>query len=184
MPTEPLRAAMLDYGVRILILSAVISIFTATLLSVTMSGGWSGPIIGPGGYIGALSHGLMLQSLGPIGVGLVAACGALFGLIIVTGNLPIRIAALTATAAIGTANRRRGNGKRRGEGLSVLIGGKRSTLPADEEVDERLHNIMKSIHKSCVETAEKYGEPGNYVLGANISGFIKIADSMLDQGLV
>ena len=42
-----------------------------------------------------------------------------------------------------------------------------------EEVDERLHNIMISIHKACVETAEEYGEPGNYVLGANISGFIK-----------
>ena len=53
-----------------------------------------------------------------------------------------------------------------------------------EEVDERLHNIMISIHKACVETAEEYGEPGNYVLGANISGFIKIADSMLDQGVV
>ena len=52
-----------------------------------------------------------------------------------------------------------------------------------EEVDERLHNIMISIHKACVETAEEYGEPGNYVLGANISGFIKIADSMLDQGV-
>jgi glutamate dehydrogenase (NADP+) len=53
-----------------------------------------------------------------------------------------------------------------------------------EEVDERLHNIMISIHKTCVETAEEYGEPGNYVLGANISGFIKVADSMLDQGVV
>ena len=53
-----------------------------------------------------------------------------------------------------------------------------------EEVDERLHNIMISIHKACVETAEEYGEPGNYVLGANISGFIKVADSMLDQGVV
>ena len=53
-----------------------------------------------------------------------------------------------------------------------------------EEVDERLHNIMISIHKACVETAAEYGEPGNYVLGANISGFIKVADSMLDQGVV
>ena len=53
-----------------------------------------------------------------------------------------------------------------------------------EEVDQRLHDIMKSIHQSCVETANEYGEPGNYVLGANISGFIKIADSMLDQGVV
>jgi glutamate dehydrogenase (NADP+) len=53
-----------------------------------------------------------------------------------------------------------------------------------EEVDQRLHDIMISIHHACVTTAEEYGEPGNYVLGANISGFIKIADSMLDQGVV
>jgi glutamate dehydrogenase (NADP+) len=53
-----------------------------------------------------------------------------------------------------------------------------------EEVDKRLHDIMISIHSSCTETAAEYGEPGNYVLGANISGFLKIADSMLDQGVV
>jgi len=53
-----------------------------------------------------------------------------------------------------------------------------------EEVDDRLHKIMISIHKSCYETAEKYGTPGNYVNGANIAGFLKVANSMLDQGLV
>jgi len=53
-----------------------------------------------------------------------------------------------------------------------------------EEVDQRLHDIMVSIHSACVETANEYGQPGNYVLGANISGFVKIADSMLDQGVV
>jgi glutamate dehydrogenase (NADP+) len=53
-----------------------------------------------------------------------------------------------------------------------------------EEVDERLHGIMRSIHKACVETAEAYGVAGNYVAGANIAGFIKVADSMLDQGVV
>ena len=53
-----------------------------------------------------------------------------------------------------------------------------------EEVDTRLHDIMVSIHNACTTTADEYGEPGNYVLGANISGFIKIADSMLDQGVV
>jgi glutamate dehydrogenase (NADP+) len=53
-----------------------------------------------------------------------------------------------------------------------------------EEVDERLHNIMKSIHSSCAEAADSYGTPGNYVNGANIAGFKKVADSMLDQGLV
>src|ERR1051326_5028823 len=53
-----------------------------------------------------------------------------------------------------------------------------------EEVDHKLHNIMISIHKNCFETAEKYGTPGNYVNGANIGGFLKVANSMLDQGLV
>ena len=53
-----------------------------------------------------------------------------------------------------------------------------------EEVDERLHGIMRSIHKACVETAEEYGTPGNYVNGANIAGFLTVADTMMDQGLV
>jgi len=53
-----------------------------------------------------------------------------------------------------------------------------------EEVDDRLHKIMIAIHKNCYETAEKYGTPGNLVNGANIAGFLKIANSMLDQGLV
>ncbi|MBM4166854.1 MAG: NADP-specific glutamate dehydrogenase [Ignavibacteria bacterium] len=53
-----------------------------------------------------------------------------------------------------------------------------------EEVDNRLHLIMKSIHKTCVEVAERFGTPGNYVNGANIGGFLKVADAMLDQGLV
>jgi glutamate dehydrogenase (NADP+) len=53
-----------------------------------------------------------------------------------------------------------------------------------EEVDHRLHQIMQNIHTTCVETAEKYGTPGNYVNGANIAGFLKVADAMLDQGLV
>ena len=53
-----------------------------------------------------------------------------------------------------------------------------------EEVDSKLQSIMKAIHKACVETAEEYGTPGNYVNGANIAGFIKVADSMIDQGVV
>lgn len=52
-----------------------------------------------------------------------------------------------------------------------------------EEVDKKLHGIMKSIHSACVQASEKYGTPGNYVNGANIAGFIKVADAMLDQGL-
>jgi glutamate dehydrogenase (NADP+) len=53
-----------------------------------------------------------------------------------------------------------------------------------EEVDHRLHQIMKNIHKTCLETAEKYATPGNFVNGANIAGFLKVADAMLDQGVV
>ncbi len=53
-----------------------------------------------------------------------------------------------------------------------------------EEVDDRLHKIMIAIHKNCYETAEKYGTPGNLVNGANIGGFLKVANAMLDQGLV
>ncbi len=53
-----------------------------------------------------------------------------------------------------------------------------------EEVDQKLHSIMKSIHKVCMETAEAYGTPGNYVNGANIAGFLKVADSMMAQGVV
>jgi glutamate dehydrogenase (NADP+) len=53
-----------------------------------------------------------------------------------------------------------------------------------EEVDDRLHKIMIAIHKNAFETAEEYGQPGNLVYGANIAGFVKVADAMLDQGLV
>jgi glutamate dehydrogenase (NADP+) len=53
-----------------------------------------------------------------------------------------------------------------------------------EEVDEKLHQIMKRIHKTCVDAAEAYGTPGNYVNGANIGGFLKVARAMMEQGLV
>ena len=53
-----------------------------------------------------------------------------------------------------------------------------------EEVDNRLLIIMKSIHKACVETAEAYGKKGDYVTGANIAGFIKVANAMLAYGVV
>ncbi|MCZ6600660.1 MAG: NADP-specific glutamate dehydrogenase, partial [Acidobacteria bacterium] len=53
-----------------------------------------------------------------------------------------------------------------------------------EEVDNRLQMIMKDIHKACLEAAERFGTPGNYVNGANIAGFLKVADAMLDQGVV
>ena len=53
-----------------------------------------------------------------------------------------------------------------------------------EEVDEKLLGIMVNIHRQCGKAAQEYGTPGNYVNGANIAGFKKVADAMLDQGLV
>ena len=53
-----------------------------------------------------------------------------------------------------------------------------------EEVDKMLHNIMINIHKNCVSASEKYGFAGNLVAGANIAGFIKVADAMMDQGII
>ena len=53
-----------------------------------------------------------------------------------------------------------------------------------DEVDARLHQIMIEIHRNCFETAGKYGTPTNLVNGANIAGFLKVANAMLDQGLV
>ncbi len=68
-------------------------------------------------------------------------------------------------------------------GLEMSQNSMRLNWPA-EEVDRRLHEIMRSIHNMCVETAAQYGTPGNYVNGANIAGFLKVANSMMDQGLV
>ncbi len=53
-----------------------------------------------------------------------------------------------------------------------------------EEVDQRLHAIMVNIHKTCLEAAKEFGADGNYVVGANIAGFKKVADAMIAQGLV
>jgi glutamate dehydrogenase (NADP+) len=53
-----------------------------------------------------------------------------------------------------------------------------------EEVDARLQLIMKNIHKTCVDMSDRFGTPGNYVNGANIGGFLKVADAMIDQGVV
>jgi len=53
-----------------------------------------------------------------------------------------------------------------------------------EEVDQRLRAIMKNIHQTCLDVAAEYGEPGNYLVGANIAGFVRVVDAMLDQGLV
>jgi glutamate dehydrogenase (NADP+) len=53
-----------------------------------------------------------------------------------------------------------------------------------EEVDARLREIMQSIHRQCRETAAEYGFDGNYLVGANIAGFVRVADAMLDQGIV
>jgi glutamate dehydrogenase (NADP+) len=51
-----------------------------------------------------------------------------------------------------------------------------------EEVDQKLHGIMINIHKNAYDTAKLFGQPGNYVMGANIAGFLKVADAMIAQG--
>ena len=53
-----------------------------------------------------------------------------------------------------------------------------------EEVDQRLRMIMHSIHKTCLEAADRAGKPGNYMVGANVAGFVKVVEAMLDQGIV
>jgi glutamate dehydrogenase (NADP+) len=53
-----------------------------------------------------------------------------------------------------------------------------------QEVDDRLKTIMKNIHQTCLEAAQEHGFPGNYVAGANIAGFVKVVDAMLDQGVI
>ena len=53
-----------------------------------------------------------------------------------------------------------------------------------DEVDQRLLGIMKGIHKSCLDAAEAYGKKGDYVTGANIAGFLKVANAMLAYGIV
>ena len=58
------------------------------------------------------------------------------------------------------------------------------TFWSREEVDRRLHAIMKDIHQNCLEAAKAYGRPGNYMDGANIAGFLKVAKAMQDQGVV
>jgi glutamate dehydrogenase (NADP+) len=52
------------------------------------------------------------------------------------------------------------------------------------EVETKLKGIMQSIHHACLDAAEEYGTPGNYMNGANIAGFVKVADAMMDQGIV
>ncbi|MDQ0230858.1 glutamate dehydrogenase (NADP+) [Metabacillus malikii] len=53
-----------------------------------------------------------------------------------------------------------------------------------EEVDAKLHDIMKNIYRNSVKAADEYGHPGNLVVGANIAGFVKVADAMIAQGVI
>ena len=68
-------------------------------------------------------------------------------------------------------------------GLEMAQNSMRLNWPA-EEVDQRLKMIMKNIHQTCLDAANEYGKPGNYMAGANIAGFTKVVNAMLDQGLV
>ncbi len=68
-------------------------------------------------------------------------------------------------------------------GLEMAQNSMRLSWPA-EEVDQRLKMIMKNIHQTCLDAAAEYGKPGNYMAGANIAGFTKVVNAMLDQGLI
>ena len=68
-------------------------------------------------------------------------------------------------------------------GLEMAQNSMRINWPR-EEVDNRLKTIMKSIHQTCLNAAAEYNEPGNYMAGANIAGFVKVVNAMLDQGVV
>jgi glutamate dehydrogenase (NADP+) len=68
-------------------------------------------------------------------------------------------------------------------GLEMAQNSMRLNWPRDE-VESRLRHIMESIHKTCLDAAAEYGSPGNYLAGANIAGFVKVVNAMLDQGLV
>jgi glutamate dehydrogenase (NADP+) len=68
-------------------------------------------------------------------------------------------------------------------GLEMAQNSMRLSWPK-KEVDDRLKHIMKSIHRTCLDAADEYGTPGNYVAGANIASFVKVVNAMLDQGLV
>jgi glutamate dehydrogenase (NADP+) len=68
-------------------------------------------------------------------------------------------------------------------GLEMSQNSRRLSWPR-EEVEQRLHTIMKSIHKNCLEAAEAYGSSGDYIAGANIAGFLKVAKAMVAYGIV
>ncbi|MBC8430712.1 MAG: NADP-specific glutamate dehydrogenase [Desulfobacterales bacterium] len=68
-------------------------------------------------------------------------------------------------------------------GLEMAQNSMRLSWPA-EEVDQRLKMIMKNIHQTCLDAASEYDKPGNYMAGANIAGFTKVVNAMLDQGLL
>ena len=68
-------------------------------------------------------------------------------------------------------------------GLEMVQNSTKMSWPR-EEVDKKLHQVMVGIHQSCMEAAEKFGTPGNYQNGANIAGFLKVANAMIDQGTV
>ena len=101
-----------------------------------------------------------------------------------------RIAALEAEfAALVDAGVRFGPGKAANAGgvatsaLEMQQNASRDSWTFDY-TQQRLQEIMRGIHNRCAETAEEFGMPGNYVAGANISGFIKVARAMLAQGVI
>ena len=95
----------------------------------------------------------------------------------------------TAVDVFRAGNLLFGPGKAAGAGGAAIAGlemgqNRMQIAWTDEEVDERLHCLMIRIHQACATAAAEHGAPGNYSAGADIAGFVRVADSMIDQGIV
>ena len=100
-------------------------------------------------------------------------------------NLPLTLEAISAARELGillSPGKASNAGGVACSGLEMAQNSMRLSWPA-EEVDARLHQIMKTIHENCYNASLELGQKHNYVLGANIVGFKKVADSMIDQGI-
>ena len=96
---------------------------------------------------------------------------------------PAAIAALHAARVLYAPGKASNAGGVATSGLEMQQNASRDSW-SFEYTEDKLANIMANIHDTCAETAEEYGQAGDYVMGANIAGFIKVADAVIAQGLI
>ena len=96
---------------------------------------------------------------------------------------PAAIAALNAARVLYAPGKASNAGGVATSGLEMQQNASRDSW-SFEYTEDKLANIMANIHDTCAETAEEYGQAGDYVMGANIAGFIKVADAVIAQGLI